>query len=83
MSPKDPRSLAIRLSAWLQEEIAAQHRLDAMLDPSSDAPDPAPTDPSAGRSWVQAEHAASKLPPRAVNGADVIDLGAFRRRTGT
>jgi len=31
MSPKDPRSLAIRLSAWLQEEIAAQHRLDAML----------------------------------------------------
>jgi hypothetical protein len=31
MSPKDPRSVAVRLSGWLQEEIAAQHRLDAAL----------------------------------------------------
>jgi hypothetical protein len=31
MSTKDARSLAIRLSGWVQEEIAAQHRLDALL----------------------------------------------------
>lgn len=31
MSAKDPRAIAIRLTAWLQEEIAAQGRLDAVL----------------------------------------------------
>lgn len=65
----------------IDQTIADQ--LDAMFDPTAGAPDPAPTDPPATRSWVQAEDPAPKLPPRAVDGASVIDLGAFRRRTGS